>query len=79
MFDVLLPFVVFSKSRQKTVSAVWEILETSEIAQHELLVGCADVLKYGNDGGDALATANLAIAARLAGMLSCLGWCLTSD
>ena len=54
MFDVLLPFVMFSKSRQKTASAVWEILETSEIAQHELLVGCVDVLKYGNDGGDAV-------------------------
>lgn len=69
IFDVILPFTVFSKSRQKTASAVWDIIEKSEVAQYELLVGCVDAIKWESDanGGDALAKANLAVAARVAG------------
>ncbi|KAK7688534.1 hypothetical protein QCA50_008072 [Cerrena zonata] len=68
IFDIILPFALFSKPRQKTASAVWEIIEGSEISKYELLLGCSDVLKWETQAtsGDALAKVNLAIAARIA-------------
>ena len=49
--DILLPFLLYSKPRMKTVQVVWEILEAAEgDASHhvifELLGGCVEAVRW---------------------------------
>ncbi|KAI0742763.1 hypothetical protein C8Q80DRAFT_1221194 [Daedaleopsis nitida] len=80
--DILLPFLLYSKPRMKTVQAVWEILETAEggSVSFELLGGCVDAVKWEQarptkktsrkeaEGNDVelLRRVNLAVAAKIA-------------
>ncbi|KAF8578875.1 ARM repeat-containing protein [Ramaria rubella] len=41
---VYLPFLLFTKPRQKTVAIVWRSLKDSKLAEYELLAGCTDVV-----------------------------------
>lgn len=48
--ECLWPFLIFSKPRQKTVAAVWDLLEqetcSTEISTHDLLGGCLDAIRW---------------------------------
>jgi U3 small nucleolar RNA-associated protein 10 len=41
---IFLPYLLFTKPRQKTAANVWQLLSDSMFAQYELLQGCTDVL-----------------------------------
>ncbi|KAF8525719.1 armadillo-type protein [Gautieria morchelliformis] len=41
---IFLPYLLFTKPRQKTAAYVWQLLSDSMFAQYELLQGCTDVL-----------------------------------
>lgn len=82
-YDVALPFLLYSKPRQKTASAIWEILEATEkvddatfgLARYELLAGCVDAARWetsddregGNRSASSFIKVNLAVAGRIAG------------
>ncbi|KAG7447396.1 uncharacterized protein BT62DRAFT_967377 [Guyanagaster necrorhizus] len=72
---VVFPLMLFSKPRQLTVEALWDILEQnvpkSGAGCFELLNGCIDLwtstkVKESTDGVDKLATFNTQVAARIA-------------
>ena len=75
---ILFPFLLFSKPRQKTAEAVWEIVVQSEV-QHgraifELLGGCAETwkLEQGKESADIVETMvhlNLALVSKIAGQV----------
>lgn len=81
-YDVALPFLLYSKPRQKTASAIWEILEATEkvddatfgLARYELLAGCVDAARWetsddregGNRSASSFIKVNLAVAGRIA-------------
>jgi len=48
--DCLWPFLIYSKPRQKTAAAVWEVLESTdcceEISKYEILGGCVDAVRW---------------------------------
>lgn len=48
--DCLWPFLMYSKPRQKSAAAVWEILESidccEEISKYEILGGCVDTIRW---------------------------------
>ncbi|KAI0070967.1 hypothetical protein K474DRAFT_1669523 [Panus rudis PR-1116 ss-1] len=53
-YELFLPFLLYTKPRQKTAAAVWELLEatekiddtTSGFARYELLSGCVDAVRW---------------------------------
>jgi U3 small nucleolar RNA-associated protein 10 len=52
--QIVFPYLLFSKPRQKTASLVWEVIEATEkstqgdltLARFELLGGCVDALRW---------------------------------
>ncbi|KAH8084910.1 armadillo-type protein [Cristinia sonorae] len=77
--DILFPSLLYSKSRQKVVSAVWEILEGADqpngAGSYELLGGCFDAVRWhqsslsqgdGSRNTEVFAKLNLAVAAKIA-------------
>lgn len=87
-YDILFPFLLFSKPRQKVAVAVWEILETAEtnegesgIGRYELLGGCIETVRWqeGSLGQDdngrtpeVFGKINMAVAGKIAGMWTCV-------
>ena len=80
--DVIFPFLLFSKPRQKTASAVWDLMAANGAAENsvgksDLLGGCVDAMKWqenkktltngdGTHSVDAMARFNIAIASKIA-------------
>ncbi|EIN05935.1 hypothetical protein PUNSTDRAFT_137420 [Punctularia strigosozonata HHB-11173 SS5] len=63
------PFLIFSKPRQKSAAAAWDVVQAHEgIADSALLKGCVDVLKKSGEitGEIAMREANASIAEKLA-------------
>ncbi|KZO97606.1 hypothetical protein CALVIDRAFT_536183 [Calocera viscosa TUFC12733] len=71
LFDLFLPHLLFTKSHNKLVTAVWDLLLGSDMAQLPLLSGIAGLVKGTIEDGDEvkherLAELNLSIAKRIA-------------
>ncbi|KZT37682.1 hypothetical protein SISSUDRAFT_1062609 [Sistotremastrum suecicum HHB10207 ss-3] len=62
--EVLFPLLLFTKAKQKTAKATWEIIATSPLANNEILLKCCDLAKDVAD--DAIPGTNLAIAKNIA-------------
>jgi U3 small nucleolar RNA-associated protein 10 len=76
---IFFPFLLFSKSRQHSADATWEVIAGSEkndgIAAYELLGGCVDAWEWERgkeepDGVEKMAGINLAITSKIAGQLA---------
>ncbi|EJU00234.1 hypothetical protein DACRYDRAFT_23206 [Dacryopinax primogenitus] len=70
-FDVFLPHLLFTKTNNKTSSAVWDLLLKSELSRLPLLQGVADLFKNGavdddETRHDRLAEINLFVAKKIA-------------
>ncbi|GJJ09338.1 hypothetical protein Clacol_003560 [Clathrus columnatus] len=68
--NIFLPFVLFTKPRQKTAQLAWDTLKDSPFASYELLLGCKDIiLKHvirEDTRIDDMASINLDICSRIA-------------
>lgn len=68
-----LPYILFTKPRQKTATLVWQSLKDSELADYELLTGCMDIVfvSLTADGTsrsvEELATLNIEVTTKIAG------------
>lgn len=69
--NIFLPFILYTKPRQKTAQLVWDTLNNSPFASYELLSGCgAAFSKHTIDETtrtDDMTKLNLAIATQIAG------------
>ncbi|KAF8515684.1 armadillo-type protein [Hysterangium stoloniferum] len=69
---VFLPYLLFSKPRQKTAGLVWQVLRNIEFGSYELFDGCSEIVaanpsvKGSALSMDDMAAANLAFTARIA-------------
>lgn len=72
---IFLPYLIFTKPRQKTTTLVWQSMSDSQFTQYELLRGCTEILQTHQvaDGAsrstEEMATLNLALASCIAGEL----------
>jgi U3 small nucleolar RNA-associated protein 10 len=70
---IFLPYLLFTKSRQKTAALAWQSLCDSTFAQYELLRGCKDIVQAHKaaDGAsrsiEDMTTLNLAVTNCIAG------------
>lgn len=73
--QIFFPYLLYSKSRQKTASMVWDLIKENgdgdnSLSRYELLRECAERAQQGDDDSlDALAVVNATVADRIAGTL----------
>ena len=72
---IFLPYLLFTKPRQKTADNVWQLLDHSMFAQYELLKGCTDIVRAhlvadeASRSVEAMSIFNLAVTSCIAGEL----------
>lgn len=69
--SIFLPFILYTRPRQKTAQLAWDILKSSPFATYELLSGCKDILSKHTIGEttrtEDMAKINLDVATQIAG------------
>jgi len=70
---IYLPYILFTKPRQKTAALVWQSLRHSKLADYELLAGCMDIV-FAQSAAEGvsrsvedMATLNMAVTRKIAG------------
>lgn len=70
---IFLPYLLFTKPRQKTAAYVWELLNDSSFSQYELLKGCTDIVQgqpttdEASRSVESMTVVNLAVTSCIAG------------
>jgi U3 small nucleolar RNA-associated protein 10 len=78
--EIIAPFLLFTKPRQKTASALWEVLADSPLGNYELLKGCAPIMsdiQGKEDSSVRMGQIDVIISGRIAGNLNCLRRCFS--
>ena len=66
LLQVLFPFLLFTKPRQKSAGSIWDIVNSSVLAKHELLNGTKGILQGERDEEDQLISINTRLIDQIA-------------